>query len=347
MNAEKQILSFQSQVLEDSRPIVSYGIESASVISLIKFNSFRGKTLESGTLRNLDFAVSQIKESSKSISELMKKSDSILSLLQELHTVPSNMDSKNIMEYQLHSCLTETSEISDVLMQLIQKYVLVQSQCNRLQKRLQMKSNEEESSNPVPQMSPTSEPKDVTSVKPNETPASTVNVTPDLQNLPGVDALQDYLIVLNRRHQRASLPQLGVMKPSESPTNPVNASVANGESIPAECDSEVVVISETGASKEDNHQDPIRSVSTINREVEELIEMNDGDLAIDAMDEEDEYVQEAEECAWNEEEDEAGVQAEIKELANPPRIYHISDSEVDDLSKRADYECICVYVENE
>ena len=205
---DSQLLYYQSHILEDSAPIVSYGVSSGSVLSVIKYDRAQKASTPADTLQSL---IQDIRQNSTQVNAVMAECESMIATLHQLSTVAISPADATDFNYQLSNCQTETTE-------LVNRISLLSQKCTQLQSAFS--------------------------------------------------------------------------KPQE-------------------------------------------------KEINELIEMNEGDLAIDAMDAKDAYVQEAEECEWNEAYDEAMLREEISEYEHPPRIYNIEDTEVDDLSKRADFERTC------
>lgn len=235
----------------------------------------------------------------------------MIATLHQLSTVAISPADATDFNYQLSNCQTETTELVNRISLLSQKCTQLQSAFSKLQPMV---------SEPT---APADPPVNKEAAEPSE--------ESEYEDLPGLDALQDYLLVLGRRHRRASVSPTGVTKPEgQSPTE--------AERIPEQ---QATEDEETSVASSPSQKTPQPSDQPQEKEINELIEMNEGDLAIDAMDAKDAYVQEAEECEWNEAYDEAMLREEISEYEHPPRIYNIEDTEVDDLSKRADFERTC------
>lgn len=310
VSVENQLLYYQSHILDDSTPIVSYGVSSGSVLSVIKYDRTQKASSPADTLQSL---IQDIRKNGTQVSALMVGCESMIATLHQLSTATLSPSEATDFNYQLSNCQTEATELANQVSLLAQKCSQLQSAFSKMQPTI---SEPADPSNP-PEKAETAE----------DTEES------DYADLPGLDALQDYLLVLGRRHHRVSVSPTGVTKPERQ-------SHTEAESIPEERRSmeNDEQTEEDAATARPNNATFQPSDEPQEKEINELIEMNEGDLAIDAMDANDAYVQEAEECEWNETYDEATLREEISEYEHPPRIYNIEDTEVDDLSKRADFE---------
>lgn len=305
------MLYYQSHILEDGAPIVSYGVSSGSVLSVIKYDRSQKASSPADRLQSL---IQSIRKNSTQVNALIADCESMIATLHQLSMETLSSTEATDFNYQLSNCQTETTELVNQVSLLAQK-------CSQLQSAFsKMRPTVSEPASP-------SEP-------PEKEETAEVSEESEYEDLPGLDALQDYLLVLGRRHHRASVSPTGVTKPERQPHT-------EAESIPEERPGENAEQTEARsmASAPSNHAALQPSDQPQEKEINELIEMNEGDLAIDAMDANDAYVQEAEECEWNEAYDEATLREEISEYEHPPRIYNIEDTEVDDLSKRADFDC--------
>ena len=308
ISVDSQLLYYQSHILEDSAPIVSYGVSSGSVLSVIKYDRAQKASTPADTLQSL---IQDIRQNSTQVNAVMAECESMIATLHQLSTVALSPADATDFNYQLSNCQTEATELVNRISLLSQKCTQLQAAFSKLQPMV---------SEPT---APADPPVNKEAAEPSE--------ESEYEDLPGLDALQDYLLVLGRRHRRASVSPTGVTKPEgQSPTE--------AERIPEQ---QATENEETSVASSPSQKTPQPSDQPQEKEINELIEMNEGDLAIDAMDAKDAYVQEVEECEWNEAYDEAMLREEISEYEHPPRIYNIEDTEVDDLSKRADFERTC------
>lgn len=331
---------YDSNELSDDQLILSYGLKPDSVLTLTE-SELTNEEADSGNEKSvLSRLCDRVSNDKRLCSELVKSVEEAINDLQTFSSSSPSEEEKAATASQLKTYMDAVSELKGSIDAFRNKYSFLLNEIQSMHKSLT--TSQEPSDN-----------QSVSSV------SSMQDAHPeDLLNLPGMDALQDYQIVLQRRDNRAAI---GAHKPE------VQTQLSANEEIPAEhvTDAGEETLHPAGEAKEEehrsaslaraNHNTPFSAnpntppptanhspFSTLTRAtettVEELVTMNDGDLAIDAMDHEDGYNQEEEECNWDEAGDEEEIAGELEEAEHPPRIYNIADDSAESLEHRSTFE---------
>lgn len=346
---------YDSNELSDDQSILSYGLKPDSVLTLTE-SELTNEVADTGSEKSvLSTLCDRVSNDKRLCSELVKSVEEAINDLQTFRSSSSSEEEKIAIASQLKMYMDAVSELKGSIDVFRSKYLFLLNEIQSMHESLT-----------TPQ-----EPSDNQSVS----SASSMQDThpEDLLNLPGMDALQDYQIVLQRRDNRAAI---GAHKPE------VQTQFSANEEIPAEhvTDAGEETLHPAGEAKEGerhsaslarpthssssfsanhntppptanhppptaNHPPPTANhppFSTLTRAtettVDELVTMNDGDLAIDAMDHEDGYNQEEEECNWDEAGDEEEIAGELDAAEHPPRIYNIADDSAESLEHRSTFE---------